>query len=126
MNQAFREAAAQARQKPVTLPHNQEVARLYRKSLKMLSSWVIDRGIFCDKAAELRARFDAERGCDRAKGVRLLREARAELHEFTHPDPYCVPYMPGGSLFMRNPPPPLDVCFPDGDYPADAPRHTMN
>jgi len=53
-------------------------------------------------------------------------EAKAELFEFTHPDPYCVPYMPGGSLFMRNPPPPLEICFPDGDYPDDAPRHTMN
>ena len=55
-----------------------------------------------------------------------LQEARTELHEFTHPDPYCVPYMPGGSLFMRNPPPPLSICFPDGNYPADAPKHTMN
>mmetsp|Transcript_23572 Transcript_23572/g.43323 ORF Transcript_23572/g.43323 Transcript_23572/m.43323 type:complete len:84 (+) Transcript_23572:557-808(+) len=55
-----------------------------------------------------------------------MREGKAELFEFTHPDPYCVPYMPGGSLFMRNPPPPLEICFPDGNYPADAPTHTMN
>jgi NADH dehydrogenase (ubiquinone) 1 beta subcomplex subunit 9 len=34
--------------------------------------------------------------------------------------------MPGGSLFMRNPPPPLEICFPDGNYPADAPKHTLN
>ena len=53
-------------------------------------------------------------------------EAKAELFEFTHPDPYCVPFMPGGSLFMRNPPPPLSICFPDGDYPDDAPRYTLN
>ena len=53
-------------------------------------------------------------------------EGKAELHEFTHPDPYCVPFMPGGSLFMRNPPPPLEICFPDGNYPADAPKHTLN
>mmetsp|Transcript_5357 Transcript_5357/g.8932 ORF Transcript_5357/g.8932 Transcript_5357/m.8932 type:complete len:155 (-) Transcript_5357:246-710(-) len=126
MNQAFREAANQIRQKPVKLTHNQEVARLYRKSLKTLCSWVIDRDCFLERATELRGRFDAERGCSNARGVRLLREAKAELFEFTHPDPYCVPYMPGGSLFMRNPPPPLEICFPDGDYPADAPKHTMN
>ena len=53
-------------------------------------------------------------------------EARAELHENTHPDPYCVPFMPGGSLFMRNPPPPLSICFPDGNIPADAPDYEMN
>jgi hypothetical protein len=53
-------------------------------------------------------------------------EGKAELFDNTHPDPYCVPYMPGGSLFMRNPPPPLSICFPDGNIPADAPTHTMN
>ena len=56
----------------------------------------------------------------------ILQEGKAELFEFTHPDPYCVPFMPGGSLFMRNPPPPLSICFPDGDIPADAPKHTLN
>lgn len=53
-------------------------------------------------------------------------EGKAELFEFTHPDPYCVAYMPGGSLFMRNPPVPLEICFPDGNYPADAPDYTFN
>jgi hypothetical protein len=44
----------------------------------------------------------------------------------THPDPYKVPEMPGGSKFMRNPPPPMSACFPDGNLPADAPRYTIN
>lgn len=34
--------------------------------------------------------------------------------------------MPGGSLFMRNPPIPIDVCFPDGNIPSDAPKVTLN
>jgi hypothetical protein len=34
--------------------------------------------------------------------------------------------MPGGSKFMRNPPPPMIACFPDGDMPKDAPQHTVN
>ena len=50
-----------------------QVARLYRKSLKTLASWCIDRGVFLEKADELRSRFDAERGCDFAKASRLLR-----------------------------------------------------
>lgn len=39
---------------------------------------------------------------------------------------YCVPFMPGGSKFMRNPPPPMIAVFPDGDMPKDAPRYTVN
>ena len=27
---------------------------------------------------------------------------------------------------MRNPPLPLEICFPDGNYPADAPKVTLN
>jgi hypothetical protein len=50
-----------------------KVARLYRKSLKMLSSWVIDREIFLEEATALRARFDAERGVSNAKAIRLLK-----------------------------------------------------
>ena len=26
---------------------------------------------------------------------------------------------------MRNPPPPMSVCFPDGDYPDDAPDYEL-
>jgi oligopeptide transport system substrate-binding protein len=48
---------------------------------------------------------------------RLLREAEEELLAWTHPDNYVVPYMPGGSKFMRNPPPPLRAVFPQGVPP---------
>lgn len=126
MNEVFRSAANEARQKLPQMTSNQEVVRTYRKSLKLLSSWAIDRGVFLDEAEDLRARFDANRGCSPAKAMRLLNEAKAELHEYTHPDPYCVAYMPGGTLFMRNPPIPMEVCFPDGDYPSDAPKITFN
>lgn len=27
---------------------------------------------------------------------------------------------------MRNPPIPIDVCFPDGNIPSDAPKVTLN
>ena len=48
------------------------------------------------------------------------------LHFSIFIDPYCNPVMPGGSKFMRNPPLPMDVCFPDGNYPADAPKYEVN
>lgn len=30
------------------------------------------------------------------------------------PNRYIRPYMPSGSSFMRNPPPPLEACYPLG------------
>ncbi|KAG7347794.1 hypothetical protein IV203_016499 [Nitzschia inconspicua] len=126
LNDVFQQAANQARQKLPELTHNQQVARLYRKSLKVLSSWAIDRDIFNDEATKIRARFDQARGCKPEKAIRLLREAEDEIFAYTHPDPYCNPVMPGGSKFMRNPPLPMDVCFPDGNYPADAPKYEIN
>jgi NADH dehydrogenase (ubiquinone) 1 beta subcomplex subunit 9 len=99
---------------------------LYRHSLKLLDSWCANRRIFCEEATELRARFDANRQASPAAVERLLREANEEMFTFTHPDPYVKAYLPGGTLFMRNPPPPIEVCFPDGNYPDDAPHYTVN
>eukprot|EP00979_Chaetoceros_neogracilis_P000490 scaffold111_cov201-Chaetoceros_neogracile.AAC.3 len=126
MNDVFRSAAGQFRQKIPQLTRRTEVSRLYRKSLKLLLSWAIDREIFLDEADILRSRFEDGRSASEAKAIRLLKEAKDEMHKNTHPDPYCVPFMPGGSLFMRNPPPPLEVCFPDGNYPEDAPKVLFN
>lgn len=53
-------------------------------------------------------------------------EGQDELFSNSHPDMYCLPIMPGGSKFMRNPPLPMSVCFPDGDIPADAPKYEIN
>ena len=50
-----------------------KVVRLYRNSLKLVSSWCIDRDIFNDKATEIRGQFDDERGCRPEKAIRLLR-----------------------------------------------------
>jgi hypothetical protein len=51
----------------------QQVARIYRKSLKLLASWAIDRDIVNEEATKIRARFDQERGCKPEKAARLLR-----------------------------------------------------
>jgi len=126
MNEVFTAAANEFRQKIPALSRKHEVQRLYRKSLKVLGSWCIDRTVFLDEADNLRARFDDGKHVSEAAAQRMLKEAYHELHANTHPDPYCIPYMPGGSLFMRNPPIPLEVCFPDGNYPADAPKVLFN
>jgi hypothetical protein len=56
----------------------------------------------------------------------FCKEGEDELFSWMHPDPYCLPIMPGGSKFMRNPPLPMSVCFPDGNLPHDAPRYEIN
>lgn len=104
MNSAFQEAVSAA-SRNVQLTHKQQVTRLYRRALRTLDSWVIDREIFCDEADKLRAEFDANRSLSPTSGyasvnlfyftltlfssvVRLMREANEKLHKYTHPDPY--------------------------------------
>ena len=43
-----------------------------------------------------------------------MRQAKERLIAQTHADPYIQPYMPGGSLFMRNPAIPLEALYPHG------------
>mmetsp|Transcript_16845 Transcript_16845/g.25294 ORF Transcript_16845/g.25294 Transcript_16845/m.25294 type:complete len:83 (-) Transcript_16845:88-336(-) len=81
MNEVFRSAANEFRQKIPQLSRKTEVSRLYRKSLKLLSSWVIDREIFLDEADKLRARFDDGKTASEAKAIRLLKEARDEIQK---------------------------------------------
>jgi hypothetical protein len=59
----------------------------------------------------------------------FTQEGQDELFSRTHPDPYRVNYMPGGTKFMRNPPPPIEACFnlDEGEkLPHDAPTYTVN
>ena len=102
--------------------------RLYRKSLKTCNSWCVDRIIWLEEANKIRDEFESNRDANPAKTIRLVEAAEARFVEFTHPDNYCVPEMPGGSKFMRNPPLPLEVCYPDGDFPegVQLPKRTVN
>ncbi|ETV73979.1 hypothetical protein H257_11294 [Aphanomyces astaci] len=119
LNQAFLQAALSARSVAPTLSHKQQVTRLYKRSLKLLDSWIIDRRLWNEEATKIRGQFNEHKHTDIGAAQRLLREATAELEKYTHPDPYVVVHMPGGSKFMRNPPLPLEVCFPDGIIPDD-------
>lgn len=70
-----------------------QVYRLYRNSLKLLNSWVIDQIIFNEEAILLRARFDDNRDVNSPAATRLLREGKEEAFEHMHSDPHCVPWM---------------------------------
>lgn len=103
-----------------------QVARLYRHALRLTGAWTVSRDIFIEEATKLRAEFESNRSCPPEAQARLMKEAREKMVTMAHPDKYCIPGMPGGSLFMRNPPLPMSVCFPDGDLPDDAPKREVN
>ncbi len=71
------------------LTHVQRVTRLYRRSLKHMLSWTIDRALWREEALELRARFDANKEIkDVRKAAQLLEEGEKEFQLYIHPDPY--------------------------------------
>lgn len=47
-------------------------------------------------------------------GATLVKVGKERLQDRIHPDQYIQPYMPGGSLFMRNPALPLELLYPNG------------
>jgi hypothetical protein len=59
--QTFRELQAVYRN-PVVVSHAQRVTRLYRKALRTLDSWAVDKQIWNAEAEKVRARFDANKG----------------------------------------------------------------
>jgi len=81
------------------------ITSLYRTSLKQLLSWVVSREVFYEEASKIRREFDENKMVNDPNEIeRLLRNGEARLKEYEHPDPYIVPYRPGGSMFARNPP----------------------
>jgi NADH dehydrogenase (ubiquinone) 1 beta subcomplex subunit 9 len=81
------------------------ITGLYRSSLKELLSWVVSREVFYEEASKIRQEFEQNKHVsDGGEIERLLVKGEARLKDYEHPDPYIVPYRPGGSMFARNPP----------------------
>ena len=94
--------------------------------MRNLSSWVESRELWCEEATKVRARFDLGKAeGDSSAAVRMLREGEEELADQAHPDNYIAAYMPGGSLFMRNPAIPLEAMYPHG-IPEEKSRRRVN
>ena len=121
MNKAFREVSKQARNNNIgELSHSQRVTRLYRQALRLTFSWCVDRQIFIEEAIKLRNRFNSVKGSPNSPNViGALEAGEKDLIKYAHPDNYVLAWMPGGSKFMRNPPPPPDVVY-QGHAPSDA------
>lgn len=88
-----------------TLTHRQRVTRLYRHTLKTLDSWAIYRDTWSRAAKKVQGMFRARAAEANPLLVeRFCQEGEKWLHEHRHPDPYIVPYRPGGTLYQRNEP----------------------
>ena len=64
MNAAFKSATQWMRPASPALTHQQVVTRLYRKSLKVMMSWAINKEIINEEAYQIRSRFEANRHFD--------------------------------------------------------------
>ena len=73
----------------VRLTHSQRVTRLYRRCLKHLLFWTIDRSVWREEAVKLRARFDEHKNERNVRtAVSLLEEAEQLFEKQKHPEPY--------------------------------------
>ncbi|KAL2512346.1 NADH dehydrogenase [ubiquinone] 1 beta subcomplex subunit 9 [Abeliophyllum distichum] len=84
----------------------ERVRILYRRALKDTLNWAVHRHLFYPDADALRERFEANRNVDNIETIdRMIEAGEATYNKWRHPDPYIVPWAPGGSKFCRNPPP---------------------
>jgi NADH dehydrogenase (ubiquinone) 1 beta subcomplex subunit 9 len=88
--------------------------QLYRHALKNVISWAVRREIFYEEAKRIRGLFDKNQGLTEPRVIDgVLTRGERELWDKIHPDPYIVPYRPGGTLYQRNPPHPPMVQVMD-------------
>ncbi|KAG2705821.1 NADH dehydrogenase [ubiquinone] 1 beta subcomplex subunit 9-like [Juglans microcarpa x Juglans regia] len=88
----------------------ERVRILYRRALKDTLNWAVHRHLFYEDASNLRERFDANKHVEDLNTIdRLIADGEANYNKWRHPDPYIVPWAPGGSKFTRNPTPPSGI-----------------
>ncbi|KAL6527567.1 NADH dehydrogenase [ubiquinone] 1 beta subcomplex subunit 9 [Orobanche gracilis] len=111
----------------------ERVRTLYRRALKDTLNWAVHRHLFYHDADALREKFEANRQVFAQKIGRLYQETsvllfitvamqedielidkmitagEASYNKWRHPDPYIVPWAPGGTKFCRNPTPPAGI-----------------
>ncbi|KAL6211487.1 hypothetical protein ACLB2K_016712 [Fragaria x ananassa] len=88
----------------------ERVRILYRRALKDTLNWAVHRHLFYQDADALRERFETNKHVEDLDTIdRLITNAEATYNKWRHPDPYVVPWAPGGSKFHRNPTPPSGI-----------------
>ncbi|KAJ6937024.1 NADH dehydrogenase [Populus alba x Populus x berolinensis] len=90
----------------------ERVRILYRRALKDTLNWAVHRHLFYEDADLLRARFETSKHVEDPDTIdRMIADGEAQYNKWRHPDPYIVPWAPGGSKFTRNPTPPEGVTI---------------
>ncbi|GAB4837834.1 NADH dehydrogenase [ubiquinone] 1 beta subcomplex subunit 9 [Ancistrocladus abbreviatus] len=88
----------------------QRVRLLYRRALRETLNWAVHRHLFYEDADELRKKFEANRHVEDIETIdRMIAAGEAAHDKWRHPDPYIVPWAPGGSKFCRNPTRPAGI-----------------
>ncbi|XAR72765.1 hypothetical protein NMG60_11019517 [Bertholletia excelsa] len=88
----------------------ERVRILYRRALRSTLDWAVHRHLFYKDASDLREKFEANKHVEDIETIeRLIADGEAAYQKWRHPDPYIVPWAPGGSKFHRNPQPPSGI-----------------
>ncbi|KAK8488061.1 hypothetical protein V6N11_021113 [Hibiscus sabdariffa] len=92
----------------------ERVRILYRRALKDTLNWAVHRHLFYQDASDLREKFEANKHVEDLDTIdKIIAAGEATYNKWRHPDPYIVPWAPGGSKFTRNPVPPsgIDIVY---------------
>ncbi|CEP00914.1 NADH dehydrogenase [ubiquinone] 1 beta subcomplex subunit 9 [Plasmodiophora brassicae] len=92
-------------------PHQKRVMALYRQARRTSLDWIVFRDQWEKYCAQLRGRFEQNRGATMHDAVKIVADGEKELTENLHPDPYKYIYQPGGSKYMRYHPPPPEIIY---------------
>ncbi|GMI74484.1 B22 subunit of eukaryotic mitochondrial Complex I [Hibiscus trionum] len=88
----------------------ERVRILYRRALKDKLNWAVHRHLFYQDASDLREKFEANKHVEDLDTIdKMIAAGEATYDKWRHPDPYIVPWAPGGSKFTRNPVPPSGI-----------------
>ncbi|OQV22331.1 putative NADH dehydrogenase [ubiquinone] 1 beta subcomplex subunit 9 [Hypsibius exemplaris] len=84
--------------------HRERVCSLYKKSLRLLESYIVNRPEYRYRAVVMRARFDdAAKELDMRKAQKMVIDGEEELFMNQSPFPFQFQYSPGGSAYARQP-----------------------
>jgi len=105
----------------MSVQHRLRVQLLYKRTLKNMFNWIVDRELYLQEIPKVREMFEVNRNVKEPRRIEaLLLAGEEKLADNIHPDPYIIPWQLGGSKYARNPPPPEDfrTFVPWRDGPA--------
>lgn len=92
------------------LTHQQRTTRLYRHALRTARDWCIDTDLWLEYARDIQAEFRQNKHVGLRQGEVLVQRGLRRLVDYRHPEPYTPCYMPEGTKYQRNVPPPPELA----------------